>query len=247
MKLKIVIFIYLSLCYVINAHANQTLVFTGIQGSVNSEISFSVLQEAYRQISIEIEYLPLPGERALQTANAGRVDGEVFRIANVDKTYTNLVPVPTPINVLEGVVFSNEPNLQINGWESLREHRIGIQVGIKFAERGTQGMQRTVVDTNEQLFRMLAAKRVDVAVVALTNGLQTINSLKLTDIYAISPSIQQFPLYHYLHKKNHTLVEKLDAVLKKMHTSGRITQLRNTALQRLAPETFAQSQSNLEQ
>lgn len=51
----------------------ERLVFSGIEGSVNSEISMKVLERAYQQMSIAVVYKPLPGERSLQTSNSGRL------------------------------------------------------------------------------------------------------------------------------------------------------------------------------
>ena len=209
------------------------LVLSGIQGSVNSDISMRVLKHAYQQLGIDIEYLPLPGERALRTSDSGEVDGEVFRIANVNKRYKNLVPVPTSINVLQGIAFTKERDIRVSGWQSLAPHNIGIQVGIKFAERGTEGMNRILVDTNEQLFKMLDSGRVDVIVAAHANGLKTISALELTGIRSTTPAIQEYPLFHYLHKKHSALVPKLDAVLRDMEESGLILQMRHSALEDL--------------
>ncbi len=170
----------------------------------------------------------MPAERALHTSNSGKIDGEVFRIVNVHKRFTNLVMVPTPINVLEGIAFVKDRHIVINnGWESLSNYKIGGQVGVKFVERGTKDMNRYLVDTNEQLFHMLDRGRVDVAVAAYVNGIKAIKKLELTSVKALQPSIQTYPLYHYLHKKNADLVPKLDKVLREMKRSGRIDQIRN--------------------
>ena len=215
----------------VGVNAAEKLLFSGIRGSVNTDISMRVLKEAYKKLDIEVEVLPLPGARALQSSNSGKVDGEVFRIVNVHKKFKNLIPVPTPINTLQGIAFSKNKKITVEGWESLKNHKTGIQVGIKFAERGTDGMKRTIVDTNEQLFKMLAANRIDVAVAAYTNGIKTIKNLKLTSIHALTPPLQEYPLYHYLHRKNAHLVNKLDAVLQTMKKSGRIQQIRKQTLE----------------
>ena len=221
------------LLFSMTCSAKEPLKITGIKGSVNSTISTAVLKEAYQQIGMEIEYIPLPGARSLHTSNSGEVDGELFRIKNVEKKFTNLIPVPTPINILEAVVYSQDKSTKIKSWEDLRKYKIGIQVGIKFDERGTAGMDRIMVDTNEQLFRMLSAGRVDIAVVARTNGLKTLAKTKITNIYQLSPPIQLYPLYHYLHRKNQHLVEKLDKALIRMQHSGRIQQIRNSYLEKM--------------
>jgi len=229
--------ILITLSYTGYVSASSRVVLSGIKDAVNSDISLIVLKQAYGKLGIDVEYVPLPGERALQTANSGEVDGEVFRITNVQRKYNNLIPVPTPINILEGVAFSKRSDLKVSDWHSLRHLKIGIQVGIKFAERGTRGMKPVMVDTNEQLFKMLDAGRVDVAIVALTNGLKTLSLLKLKSIHAISPSIQQYPLYHYIHNKNVSLVPRLNAVLIDMKNSGEIKHIRDTFLQKMMDAT----------
>ena len=192
-----------------------------------------VLKEAYQKLGIEVVMKPLPGERALRTSNSGKVDGEVFRIANVQKRYKNLIPVPTSINVLQGMVFSHDKNVTVNGWQSLATYKIGGQVGIKFVERGTKGMNRIMVDTNEQLFKMLNAKRIDLAIAAHINGAKTISQLKLQSINILQPPVIEHKLYHYLHKKHAALVPKIDSVLTEMQRTGRIQQIRQDFLNSL--------------
>ena len=213
-----------------HAQATDSLIFSGIEGSVNSDISMQVLTEAYAQLSINIEYLPLPGARALHKSNSGEVDGEVFRIANVEKKFTNLRPVPTAINRLEGIVFTKSLDFKIQGWSSLSPYYIGIQNGIRFADRGTEDMQRLAVDTNEQLFLMLNEGRVELAVAAYTNGLKTMSKLNLNTIRALEPAIETYPLYHYLHINHADLIPKLDQVLVNMANNGRIRAIREAAL-----------------
>jgi len=211
----------------------NTIIVSGIKGAVNSDISIQVLKEAYKEIGYEVKYLPLPGARALHTSNSGEVDGELFRIANVEKKYENLIPVPTPINVLQGIVFSKRNDIQINGWKSLKPYKIGIQIGIKFVERGTKGFNVVAVESNEQVFKMLNSGRVDIAVVAYTNGVKVLNKLKFIDIVSLSPPVQEYKLYHYLHKRHKDLVPKLDFVLQNMKKTGRIKQIRKEIIKDL--------------
>lgn len=214
--------------------ASEKLVFTGIKGAVNSDIGMDVLTKAYSQLGIKILYRPLPGERALRVANSGKVDGEVFRIANVQKRYKNLIQVPTQINILPAIAYTKGKKININGWHSLKSYRIGIQVGIKFAERGTKGMNPTRVDTNEQLFKMLDSGRIDLAIAAQSNGLKTLKKLNTKQISGLTPAIEEYPLYHYLHKKNAHLINKLNAVLIKMTRQGEIKAIRENHLKKFS-------------
>lgn len=210
--------------------ANPEMQFSGIKGAVNSEISKRVLEEAYRQLKIDVRILPFPGKRALMMSNSGRVDGELFRIANVHKRFRNLIPVPTSINVLQAIVFTKNIKFKIDGWHSLKPYRIGIQAGIRFADRGTKGMNRIVVDSNEQLFRMLNAGRVDIIVVAYTNGVKTHSLLNFEGIHALRPAVEEYPIHHYLHKKHRHLIPKIDTQFKLMQAAGRLKEIRKQVI-----------------
>jgi len=118
-KIKLTFFVLLIFPLQVSLAETQ-LKFSAIEGSLNSKICKLVLEEAYAQLDIKVEIIPLPGERALRTSNAGKVDGELFRIANIQKRYQNLVVVPTPINVLQGIAFSKKFHPPIQGWESLK-------------------------------------------------------------------------------------------------------------------------------
>jgi len=231
MRLLRMIVLLLTMLHCVLAQAKTPMVFSGIEGSVNSDISMQVLEKAYTRLGIAIKYLPLPGERALRTSNSGQIDGEVFRIANVSKRYKNLIQIPTPINTLPGIAFSIDKDFRVQGWQSLKPYQLGIQNGIKFAERGTQGMNPVVVDTNKQLFRMLNSGRIDVAIAAQTNGLKTLADLKLVDVKMLQPAIDIYPLYHYLHKKHANLVPLIDVVLQGMRNSGEIRAIREERLE----------------
>lgn len=232
------VFKTLLLCLITLSHDvsfadDNSLQFSGIKGSENSLISMKVLTKAYNRLGIKIKYLPLPGERSLRTSNSGKVDGEVFRIANVSKRYTNLIQIPTSINTLPAIAFSKNKNISIDGWHSLRPYKIGIQVGIKFAERGTKKLNPVVVDSNEQLFRMLNSGRIDIAIASQVNGLKTLKLLKYKNIHALTPVIAEYPLYHYLHKKHASLVPRLNDVLIKMRSSNESQEIRAEYLEQL--------------
>lgn len=207
------------------------LVLSGINGSLNSDISWLVVKEAYAQLGVKAVWRRLPAGRSLQMADAGKgIDGELFRISGVARRYPNLIRVPTPVNRREGTAFARQ-DLTLNGWSGLARYRVGIQTGIKFAERGTRGIPRTVVSTNEQLFRMLAGGRIDVIVVSLVSGLKTLKQLRLSGVHPLRPPLQSYDLYHYLHKKHRSLVPGLNAVLQKMQADGRTGQIRRDFIQ----------------
>lgn len=211
----------------------EELVIATMKGSVNSEIAEIVMKEAYNRLGIEIKVEEYPAKRALAESNSGNVDGELTRVANMQNKFKNLVMIPTPINTLEGVVFTKTVDFPVNGWQSLRPYKIGIRRGIRFTDVGTKGMRRHVVNDNDMLFSLLNVGRVDIIVIALANGLQALKEIELSGIKPLYPPVASYPLHTYLHKKHEALIPKLDKVLQEMTEEGFIKDTREQVLKKL--------------
>lgn len=226
--------IFLSILIFLNftSSANE-IVVSGIKESMNSHISYLVLKEAYEALGFNLVWKPLADDSSLRPANQGQVDGELHRIDGIQKQYTNLIKVPTRINKMQATAVSHDKNLKINGWSSLSKYRVGVRKGILFSERGTKGMKTTVAETNDELFKMVDSKRIDVAVFSRVNVISTKKENKELAVFELRPFIQEYNIYHYLHKKNKSLVFKLNTVLLKMHENGRIDQIRERYIDKI--------------
>ena len=60
-----------------------------------------------------------PGERALQTANDGKVDGELYRKGDIAETFTHLIKIPVVISSADFVVFVKDSSISAYDWNSL--------------------------------------------------------------------------------------------------------------------------------
>ncbi len=228
--LSIHLFIFSS----INIEANTTLTFTNMEGSMYSKLTERVLKTAYKRIDINFQVKRYPAKRALVISNSGEVDGELFRIANINKKWKNLVMVPTPIAYLKVVSYSKNKNIKISSWDSLKPYKIGIKRGIIHSDKGTKGMQRQIVESNTQLFTILKNDRVDVIVLAYFNALKELRNHLYPDIKLLKPALTNHPLHHYLHKKNKSIVAKLDKELQAMEKQGLIEKYRKEYIKELS-------------
>ena len=210
------------------------LTFSSFEGSPGQEMSALILKEAYASIGIEVEVIRYPGLRSLKTANEGGVDGELSRVKAFERDYPNLILVPVPVNQLQGTAFSKNGGLELRGWESLRGYTIGITRGMKFAERGTDGMAIVRANSHEQLFQLLDKGRVDVAINPFVNGVAIIKKLKLEGIHSLEPPLVRVDLYHFLHKRHAALVPKITDSIRKLEASGRIDEIRKQFFQDIA-------------
>lgn len=227
------VFLIVALFVCPSLYAAETLVLVSVEGSSDTYGGEAVVREAYKPLGINITVQRLQGKTALEYADSGKVDGEVQRIDGINRTFTNLVQVPIPVNYLQGAAFSKRYSFPIKGWFSLKPYRVGIVRGILFAEQGTQGMDVKVAETYEELVTMLDRGEVDVAVMPRINGLVAIKNHRTKDIKELEGVLETLFLYHYLHKKNEHLVKKLEKELKRMLQDGTTKRIRNKVYERM--------------
>jgi len=192
----------------------------------SSELGLRVLTEAYECIGIAIRDTGLPAERSLVEANKGTYDGEVVRVKGIEARYPNLLPVPVVVTTAEGMAFTKKLDIVMDGWASLAPYSIVIRRGLKFAEKGTRGMKVTLVTTYDESFKLVSKGRYDVTVCDRLAGYYFIRKFDYADLKALEPPINTFPLYHYLHKKNTSLIPEITTILSQMQAEGRLVAIR---------------------
>lgn len=186
-----------------------------------AQVALKVMTEAYKRLGITMIIKNFPGERALQTANAGVVDGELYRRKEVENDYPNLIRIPVPITVAEVVVFTKGKHFPVEGWKSIRPYKVGYIRGIKMIEANLpKGGVFEPVNNNEQAFLKLEAGRTDLVVGVRAAGLITISHLGLKGIEVLEPPLITNDLYHFLYIKNQHLVKPLTEVLQQMQKEG---------------------------
>lgn len=208
--------------------------------SPDHELIKRVVGKAYERLGVPVTFVEMPGKRALVESAKGALDGELSRVYQVGEDHPSLVRVPTPVFWFEPTVFTRELDFRVDGWQSLKGYRIGIERGMVYAERGTHGFPSVLsVDSPSSLFRLLELGRVDLVVYSDLNGIYMIHKEGLTSIRALSPGIERIEAYHYLHKKHADLVPKLDKIFKSMHASGEIEAMRKEFLEEITAEPGA--------
>ncbi|WP_426415699.1 substrate-binding periplasmic protein [Aestuariirhabdus sp. LZHN29] len=212
-------------CVVTEAPAAAPLRFSAIENSAFTDFATEVLTEAYRRAGNSIEVQPLPAARALKASSSGLTDGELYRTQGLEKRFPSLIPVNIPIFLSHWQAYTKNTPLEIHGWDSLRGVKIGIRRGIATTDKGTEGMNTVSTNTNESLFQLLVADRVDVIVLSKINAQKEINKADYPEVTLQSPAVQIVPVYHYLHKKNAALIPPLEEALLAMTNDGELAQI----------------------
>lgn len=158
-----------------------------------------------------------------ELSNSGEVDGEMWRIEGVEKTYPNLIRVPTAIWSHPELAFVKE-DIELSDWKSLAPYRVGFRKGTKVIEDNIEGIVERPfpLDTVEEAFDLLLKGEIDVVMSDNITGTLLLDSDKYrsSGIRIIEKPIDEALLYTYLNKKHASLVPELAKAISRTKADG---------------------------
>lgn len=175
-----------------------------------------------RRAGLVLKVVNMPSQRSLSSANAGDVDGEGLRVVGLETTYPDLVRVPESVIAVSFVGFTRDPKLALDqGFASLKPLRMAHINGWKLFE-AQAAVARVVnkVDRPEQLFRMLEADRIDVALYTQADGLAMAQSMRMPRVRVLPLALPEVHLFLYLHRRHEARVPKITQALREMKADG---------------------------
>lgn len=197
-----------------------------------------VAREAFRRAGFRLKLERIPPERGLLNANAGLEDGDLTRIAGLEKAYPNLVRVPEKLVDWHFVAFTRKPDLQNASWATLHALSVGHIKGWKIYEQNLkQHSQVTTVDNAEQLFTMLDKNRIEVALYERSLGLALLQTMGMKNIRVIEPSLAEREMFIYLHRKHADKAPSIAATLQAIKREGLYAQVCQAKLAPFKAET----------
>lgn len=195
-----------------------------IVGLFEQQVGELVLPEVYKKLGIDITITAMPGKRAILETVSGRKDGEIMRIWSYGNEHPETIRVPTPYYQLETMAFFKEgSNVAVKSVKDLARYSVLKVRGVKHTNNITSGLTNVYdYDDTQSMLRALSTGRDGVALTHTADGLFSILKFKLKGIMLIDSPLATFPLYHYVHKKNSHLVERLDKTIRAMKKSGEL-------------------------
>lgn len=176
--------------------------------------------EAFRRAGAELRLVKVPAERGLLLANEGINDGELTRIGGLDAQYPNLVQVPEKLVDWNFAAFSKDASIRAD-FAVIRMRSVGLIRGWKIYEQAMAGAEHVfTVDDVDELFHLLRADRIDVALYGRWAGLAYIKKHGFTDIRLLRPDLANREMFIYLHKQHADLVPRLAAALRSLKQDG---------------------------
>ncbi|MCA1755678.1 MAG: transporter substrate-binding domain-containing protein [Spirochaeta sp.] len=180
-----------------------------------------VLHETFSHMDIELEIRHLPSERALHDANSGRLDGEFGRIEAIGTLYPNLRMVHEPLAIWEFSAFVRAGDRTPADFNELGDYHVGYIRGWKiYEENVTETHSLSIAASEQQLFTMLQAGRIEVALYNKLRGLAWIARNPSADIMLAPEPLAVRPIYLFLHHRHADLIPELETALRSIKTDG---------------------------
>lgn len=184
-----------------------------------------VLEEAYHDLGVELEYRPLPRLRAEQLAAKGKIAGELGRLDGLEQQIPSLNRVPFKLYEFSIVLVANTKKCGLCTLPTIESlaHVSGMRAPEQVIEENEFTNPVFKQTQFEQVAKLLNSGRIDGA---LLGDFQLRNlELDNTQDFVVY-TMRREAGYHYLHDKFKHLVEPLYSKLNAMRGSGRIAQLR---------------------
>ncbi len=188
-----------------------------------------VFTPIFNSLGYQLVIKTLPNKRSLIWANAGKIDGELFRISELDlKEFDQLEQVKEPIFTIDQTIFSTK-KIDINGWKSLENYIVAYERGTKFIEKNHHRFKDTVLVNNmQQAMALVYHGRADITITSRETGMIALlqNKVYASKVFPLEPPLTMITLHLYLNKNNHPyLARVVSEQLKTMKENGTFTRL----------------------
>jgi len=199
------------------------------QGEAVQDVSAGLLTSIYKRAGLTVDITPLPATRINFMVLRNELDGEVARIGPYFEKNPTLLKVEPAYYHLVTTAFAHaNRGIVVKSTEDLKKYRVGIIRGVYHAAIATEGVADvTVTDTVTQLFQMLAARRIDIAVDGSLNGRDAVRQLGLHDIKPVG-DLARRDFFNVLIPSKANLTPRIRAAIKAMKASGELEKLTRT-------------------
>lgn len=217
------------LCSVVPAAQALTLSFAvSPDDRLSKVMAQRVLTAAYKELGIDLQFVPLPVRRGYVQAEMGELDGLGTTV--LQEIAPTLTRIEVPVAYEETVVWATRKDFVPAGWASLQPYLIGHVAGLRYFENKLQGFRTDPAPNLEAAFRKLELGRTDVVTESRFNGC-LIKQLGLSRVVMLQPSLEVLPGHHFLNQKHAALIPRITSVLRRMESDGSIRRIQAGALQ----------------
>jgi len=193
-----------------------------------------VVEGMLKSINYQPNYEYVFEARGLRNLNEGIDDGNLPRVAGLEKSFPNIRMVPGKVMDFDFQVFSKNKKIKIQGWNSFDSLDVAFVKGWKILEKNIKAKSVTTVPTVQHLFKLLENNRVDIVIYERWQGVGIAKSLGFTDIKPVEPPLVTKEMFLYVNKKHEGIIPSLSKALKQMKSNGQYQKIKESTLSKAA-------------
>ncbi len=179
-----------------------------------------ILHEISLRTRIAFEVQKLPAARGLALADAGVLDGEVARTDAREEQYPQLRRVPEPIIDIVVAGLHTREGIRVKSLDDFSKYRVGHVRGWKFVESlFADSKDVTITRTVTQLMEMLAADRIDIAIMTVAPGRFMARERGMKNLIVTDYAVRK-DMFLYLHESHADINSIIDSAIKSMKQDG---------------------------
>ncbi len=153
-------------------------------------------------------------------ANSGIDDGDIFRVAGIERDFPNLIRVPEKVLDFDFVAYTKRTDIRIRSWADLQPYVVAYATGWRtFDLNVKQVKELTKTASIQELFPLLENGRADVILLDRWQGQWIVHQNHYRD-HLVEPPLGRVEMFMYLNKKHAALVPKLAKALADMKADG---------------------------
>lgn len=199
------------------SNENKELVIGTMQEVDTSHESFQHIKAAYNHIGYNIRLMSMPYARSFYESNRGVIlDGELARTEVAGHKAPDMIRIPVPIDESAAAVFTNDPHFYPAKWADLQGKRVDVLKGTSIIIGRLGDIPYNTISTLEQAFLRLESGRSDALIAPGSIAQEVLNTMSISGVYRVSPNLETWLVYHYIHKRHESLVEPLTQALQQV-------------------------------
>lgn len=181
----------------------------------------ALAQEVFGRIGIDAVIVPMSQERAALNADAGIEDGVVFRPAQPEPGFPNLVRVPEPLMNYQILAYTSRPDVQVRGWDDLGRHGVAYLSGWRTVEARLEGARNvTAARSPEQLLTLLQTGRAEIVLLGPWVTFVRRAREAGVELRRAGPPLAEVPMVMLLHRRHEALVQPVAQAITQVRQDG---------------------------
>jgi len=220
--LFLVIFLAFTFCSGIACATEKTYLLSYSPGTLFHQLVKERVRAVYERADLKAEFISLPHNRSLLSANEGTVDGDVGRVPSIEENYSNLLRVDTQLMELNGAAYTINPDINSYDESLLSHYTVGYVLGVRWPQTILAGHNAITARNYQSLFEMLLDGRVDLILATEASADAVLRDLgsQAEKVRQLQPFALSAPIYHYVNKKNAHIIPRLEQAIKEINQEG---------------------------